>query len=541
VALEQEKTARPPTKPPLVAGGRAAAVSLTGLGVFLLVFALYVRTLSPTVLYLQDPKLLDAVMVQMQVAVLGITHPTGYPTYLMLTHLFTYLPIGDVAYRVNLGSAFYAALAVVAVYLTGLLLGKRVVAAAAGAIAFGLGAALWSQAVIAEVYTLNALLVAATIGVMLLWRERRRDRYLLLSAFLLGLCLTNHLTSGLLLPAGVLLVALVDRSKLKDAGLLLKGAGLFLLGLTPYLYLPIRAAMDPPMDANNPTNLERFWYVVSGGNLTGSFFSFGPAELPRRMLFYGEHLLQNMPFLVVMVALTGAVVVLLRDRAAGIFLGFLFFGWLFYSIENDIPDIDLYFIPTYLVLSLWAAAGFGALLDEAESLTGGLSKAARWGVIGALCAVTLLLPLFGVGGTYARSDMSGVYRGQKEIKAVAENAAPNATVLHHRSSMWYMVLVEKRRRDLTIVDPFFHNTDVSWADIVWPADIDLQATDRRYGTDDLSGAKSARMAAEKGRVYLLDQESTNLEPFRKAGFRVVVVKEGLLYELLPSGREPYTK
>ena len=543
MALEQEKTTRPPAEPSSVAVGltHTAAAYPAGLGVFLLVFALYLRTLSPTVLYLQDPKLLDAVMVQMQVAVLGITHPTGYPTYMMLTHLFTYLPVGDVAYRVNLGSAFYAALAVVAVYLTGLLLSKRVVAAAAGALAFGLGAALWSQAVIAEVYTLNALLVAATIGVMLLWRERLRDRYLLLSAFLMGLCLTNHLTSGLLLPAGFLLVALVDRSKLKDAGLLLKGAGLFLLGLTPYLYLPIRAAMDPPMDANNPTNLERFWYVVSGGNLTGSLFSFGPAELPRRMLFYGEHLLQNMPFLVVMVALTGAVVVLLRDRAAGMFLGFLFFGWLFYSIENDIPDIDLYFIPTYLVLSLWAATGFGALLDEAESLTGGLSTAARWGVIGALSAVMLLLPLFGVGGTYAKSDMSGVYRGQKEIKAVAENAAPNATVLHHRSSMWYMVLVEKRRRDLTIVDPFFHNTDVSWADIVWPADIDLQATDRRYGTDDLSGAKSARMAAKKGRVYLLDQESTNLEPFRKAGFRVIVVKEGLLYELLPSGREPYTK
>ena len=539
MALEQEKPARPPTKPPPVAGARAAAVSLAGLGVFLLVFALYLRTLAPTVLYLQDPKLLDAVMVQMQVAVLGITHPTGYPTYMMLTHLFTYLPVGDVAYRVNLGSAFYAALAVVAVYLTGLLLSKRVVAAAASALAFGLGAALWSQAVIAEVYTLNALLVAATIGVMLLWRERLRDRYLLLSAFLMGLCLTNHLTSGLLLPAGFLLVALVDRSKLKDAGLLLKGAGLFLLGLTPYLYLPIRAAMDPPMDANNPTNLERFWYVVSGGNLTGSLFSFGPAELPRRMLFYGEHLLQNMPFLVVMVALTGAVVVLLRDRAAGMFLGFLFFGWLFYSIENDIPDIDLYFIPTYLVLSLWAAAGFGALLDEAESLTGGLSTAARWGVIGALSAVMLLLPLFGVGGTYAKSDMSGVYRGQKEIKAVAENAAPNATILHHRSSMWYMVLVEKRRRDLTIVDPFFHNTDVSWADIVWPADIDLAATDRRYGTDDLSGAKSAKMAARKGRVYLLDQESTNLQPFRQAGFRVVVVERDLLYELLPPGREPY--
>ena len=80
---------------------------------------LYLGTLAPTVLYLQDPKLLDAVMLQMQVSVLGIAHPTGYPTYLMLTHLFTYLPFGDPAYRVNFGSAFYAALAVVAVYAAG--------------------------------------------------------------------------------------------------------------------------------------------------------------------------------------------------------------------------------------------------------------------------------------------------------------------------------------------------------------------------------------------------------------------------------------
>jgi hypothetical protein len=540
VALEQGKTPTPakPSSGP-VGRARAAAVLVAGLGVSVLVFVLYLRTLSPTVLYLQDPKLLDAVMVQMQVAVLGITHPTGYPTYLMLTHLFTYLPFGDPAYRVNLASAGYAALAVAAVYRAGLLLSKRILAAAAGALAFGLGAALWSQAVIAEVYTLNALLVSATIIVLLLWREIQRDRYLLLSAFLMGLCLTNHLTSGLLLPASVLFVTLVDRRKLIDVGLMLKGAGLFLLGLAPYLYLPIRAAMDPPMDANNPTNLDRFWYVVSGGDLTGSFFAFGPSELPNRMLFYWEHLLENMPFLVVMVALTGAVVVLLKDRAVGIFLGFLFLGWLFYAVENDIPDIDLYFIPTYLVLSLWAAAGFGALLDEAESLVGGLSKVARLAVIGSLSAVMLLLPLFGVGETYARSDMSGVYRGQKEIQAVAKNAAPNATILHHRSSMWYMVLVEKRRTDLTLIDPFFHNTNVSYADIVWPDDIDLATTDRRYGTDDLSGVKSAKMAATKGRVYLLDQESTNLDPFQKAGFRVVIVKEGLLYELLPPGRESY--
>jgi Protein of unknown function (DUF2723) len=543
VAVEQEKTIFPSADASSGGEGRLrkAGVLLAPLWVFVLVFMLYLKTLAPTVLYLHSPRLLDAVMLQMQVSVLGITHPTGYPTYLMLTHLFTYLPFGDPAYRVNLGSAAYAALAVVAVYVAGLLLSRRVVAAASGALAFGLGVAFWSQAVIAEVYTLNALLVSVTIVAVLLWREYRKDRYLLLSAFLLGLCLTNHLTSGLLLPASLLFVALVDWRRLLDVRLILAGAGLFLLGLTPYLYLPIRAMMDPPMDANNPTNFERFWYVVSGGDLTGSFFSFGPSELPGRMLFYWEHLLDNMHFLVTMVALTGAIVMLLKDRAVGIFLGFLFFGWLFHAVENDIPDIDLYFIPTYLVLSLWAAAGFGALLAEVESLVFGLPRVRKGAILVALSAMLLFLPLLGVGAAYAKVDMSGVYRGRKEIEAVADNAAPNATILHHRSSMWYMVLVERRRRDLTIVDPFFHNTDVSYADLVWPDDIDLATTDRRYGTDDLSGVSTAKEAAKKGRVYILDQGSWDPKRFRDAGFRVVPVKADVLYELVPPGREPYAQ
>jgi hypothetical protein len=541
VALDQQRTSSPSVDDSPGGEGRLrkAVILLAGLGVFALVFILYVGTLAPTVLFLQDPRLLDAVMLQMQVSVLGITHPTGYPTYLMLTHLFTYLPVGDPAYRVNLGSAVYAALAVVAVYVAGLLLSRRVVAAACGALAFGLGTALWSQAVIAEVYTLNALLVSVTVVVMLLWREYRKDRYLLLSAFLVGLCLTNHLTSGLLLPACLLFVALVDWRKLVDVRLVLGGAWLFLLGLTPYLYLPIRAAMDPPMEANNPTDFGRFWYVVSGGNLTGSFFSFGPLELPARMVFYWERLLDNMPFLLVMVALTGAVVMILKDRPAGIFLGFLFFGWLFHAVENNIPDIDFYFIPTYLVLSLWAAAGLGTLLAEVESLISDFPWVTKGAILGVLSAMLLLLPLLGVRETYAKDDMSGVYRGRKEIEAVADNAAPNATILHHRSSMWYMVLVERRRRDLTIVDPFFHNKEVAYADIVWPDDIDLATTDRRYGTDDLSGVSTAKKAAKEGRVYLLDQGSTNPERFQNAGFEVVTVRAGLLYELVPPGREPY--
>ena len=522
-ALPGEK-GRPGGLGPVLAGSAAG----------LLVFVLYLSTLAPTVLYYDSPAMLDAVMLQMQAAVLGIAHPTGYPTYLTLTHLFTYLPVGDVAYRVNLASAAYGALAVGAVFAGGYLLSRRVVAAAVGAVAFGLGEALWSQAVIAEVYTMNALLISLTLLALLLWRDRGRERYLLLAALLSGLCLTHHLTSGLLVPAALLFVGLVDRRRLLEWRLMLRAAGLFLLGLTPYLYLPIRSWMDAPMEANNPSNFERFWYVVSGGNLTGSFFAFGPSELPGRLLFYWGHLTDNLNPVLVMVALTGAALMVARDRPVGVLLGFLYLGWTFYSIENDIPDVELYFVPTYLILCLWTAVGLGALLTEAEHLTRRLPPSAGRAALGLLCAALLLLPLLGVRETAAANDMSEANLGREQVEAVADKAAPNATILHHRSSMWYLVLVERRRQDLTLVDPFQHNTEAEYADIVWPADLSLAETDRRYGTDDLTGVTSARMAAERGPVYLLPSALVpDPERYEAVGFEVVEVEENILYRLTP--------
>jgi hypothetical protein len=347
--------------------------------------------------------------------------------------------------------------------------------------------------------------------------------------------LTNHLTSGLLLPASLLFVALGDRRKLANGKLILGSVGLFLVGLLPYLYLPVRSAMDPPFEANNPSNIERFFYVVSGGNLRGGFFAFGPAELPARLALYWGHLLDNLHWGLLVAAMVGFVALLLWDRTAAGLLGFLLFGWIFYSVENDILDIEVYFIPSYLLLALAAAAGFGLLLTEAKALLTRFPRVPTRAVLGVLSVALVLLPLPHVVDAYARNDRSGDYRGREIIQDVAENAAPNATILHQRSNLWYMMLVEKRRQDLTLVAPFWHNRNVAYADIVWPDDLDLSTTNRRYGTNDFSGVTAAKIAAKKGPVYVLRQEDIDLDGLHEAGFRKVHVPGGVLYELIAPG------
>ena len=519
---------------------------LLGAALVILFGALYVRTLAPTVLPYGPPDTLDSPMLQAEVSVLGIGHPTGYPTYMMLTHLFTYLPLGDPAYGINLASALYGVAAVLVVYLAGLSLCRRAVPATAGALAFGLSDAFWGQAVISEVYTLEALLVALVILALLVWRDTRAERYLLLSAFLVGLSLTHHLTSVLLLPAAPAFVFLTDRSVFSKLGLMLKSSGLFLLGLLPFLYLPVRAMMHAPLNEADPSTPWRFLLLVTGGSFLAESSERGrhcsPSALAlsdpsTKLGLLGGHLLGQFSIILMLVGAFAAVFLLFRDRAAAVLLGTLFFGCLGQAVIYlylGIEDFYVFLIPAFLAFALCISAGWGAVLRRTEGLTTGIA-ASRICVF-VLSLLMLAIPLIGVRETYAAHDRSGDFGGRKTIETVASNVKPNATILHHRSPLWYMVLVERRRRDLTLIDPFCTSWD-RHTDIVWPEGVDAAGAAERYGTDDTTGVEAARRAAKNGPVYLLANARSSLESFREAGFDVVPVGEGgALYQLVPENR-----
>jgi hypothetical protein len=493
---------------------RKLGPTLVGVGVGIFAFVLYLVTLTPTVVSLSP----DASVFPASAYVLGIPQATGYPTYTILTHFFTYLPIGDVAYRVNLASAVFGALAVVAVFLVGLTLSGRIVAAAVGALAFGTGEFFWSQAVVAEVYTLNALFVGLVVLVLLVWREGREDKYLLLAAFLTGLSMTHHMTSALLLPAGFLFVLLVEPRKLADLGVLLKGGGLFLLGLLPYVYLPVRARMNPPINVGDPSNWERFWYLVSGSQFKGYMFAFGPEELPGRLYMYGSYLLGQFHWVLVMMGITGALLLLARDRAAFALLGFLYLGWLLYALGFDIADIYSYFIPTYLVIAIFAAVGFGALSREVEDLTMRFSPKIRGMVLTALSLLVLAVPLWGLWEPYRAVDGRGDYEGRRIIELVEREVEPDATVIQNRSPLYYAALVEDRRKDLELLSYFY-------------PPLSSEGPQTKEETD-------ARIdeVVRDGMLYALfpDDFQGQRSRLEEAGYRLDPVEEGTLYEVVPA-------
>lgn len=234
---------------------------------FFAAFAVYLSTAAPTVTFWDSGELIAASYQ------LGISHQPGYPLYSITGRLFSLLPFGNIAYRLNLLSAFFSASSIFAVYLL-----LREIITDKGTTAVFVSALLalnlafvkvfWSQAVVAEVYALNSLILVALVLAYLkaLNGGLSPVRYMLLSGLLFGLGLVNHESLILYLPALIITWLLVGpmpgRERVRAA---IAGTAFIILGLSVYIYLPLRSSVNPIIDIGDPVNLSRFWWVIKWG------------------------------------------------------------------------------------------------------------------------------------------------------------------------------------------------------------------------------------------------------------------------------------
>ena len=210
---------------------RVASASALVLGLTLWV---YWNTLSPTINSFDSAELITGAYT------LGIVHAPGYPLYLLVGHLATRLPWGNIAYNVNLMSAMFGSLAAGVVFYASWRLSRALWSSAIAALILAFSRMFWSEAVVAEVYTLNALLIGGVVLAAILLYENPGGKTLIALAITFGLSLTHH-PSALLLGPG--LVALV-LYRVRGRGIGGKAWVAALFGLSAplllYLYLPLR-------------------------------------------------------------------------------------------------------------------------------------------------------------------------------------------------------------------------------------------------------------------------------------------------------------
>ncbi len=384
---------------------------------------------------------------------IGVPHPPGYPLYVLLGHLFTWLPIGDVGYRVNLMSAVFASVTLVLVWaivrdLTGSSFGGVV-----AAWLLGFAYPFWSDAIVAEVYTLDSALVAAMILCLLGWRRRHDPRQLAVAFLFLGLSLANRTTNLLNLPVVVLFLIPDLRSAWRTV---LRCAPALLPGPALYGLLPLRTAMGADytwgatyaidgsridIDLTDPGRM--WWFVSARIFRSGTSWYSWDERLRQCIDFAGDAWSATLGGGLIL-ALTGLIWLAAKDRRAAVLLGGIGIAQTAFFINYAAIDKDTMFVHTYMVLAV--SAGCAAALS--------MAALRRAPLRGGAAALLLALPLLMAATQWPRLDLSHETRARTRSEAIMSAAEPHALIIGgwpDIAPLDYLQTVEDQRTDLSLV------------------------------------------------------------------------------------------
>lgn len=434
-----------------------AGVDVFGLAAFSLPLLLYTLTLAPTVYNLDSAELTTAA------ATGGIVRATGYPLYLLLGKIWSWLPVGDVGFRMNLFSAVCGA---ATLFLLDRILRRLGAGSWARLGALGLLATapyFWALSLIAEVYTLHTVLTAGTLLLLLRWADEPGPRRLAWPILLAALSLGNHAATVLLLPGYVFFVLASHPREATKPRVWLAGSLALLAGAVVFLVLPLRYSASPafnyagqynasgafvPVDL---TTLDGIWWLVSGKTFAGQMFGYRLAEVWPEVAAFGRQLWAAFFAIGVAPGLLGMARLLRRDRRVGGLLLLLFLAHTIFYINYRVVDKDTMFLPSYVVWALWLGVGYQALLDWLENAGGrGAARAAVHGLLAGAVLVAL-------AWNWSRVDLSDDWSTREQSEAIMEEVEENALIFgwwETAPGLQYLQLVEGRRPDVTIINRF---------------------------------------------------------------------------------------
>ncbi len=400
---------------------------------------------------------------------LGVPHPSGYPTYTLLGWLFSRLPFGALAWRFNLLSALATAGAAFWVY--------RIIAdrtadhrtALIGGWAFALTPLVWGQAVITEVYGVNLFFVG-----LLLWllsRAGQGGRNSFAVGLIFGLALGTHLTTIFWLPVlGYHLFAVSHQQKTRNLKLEARNSLFgFLLGLSIFLYLPLRAGQGA-ITWGVPNTFGGFWALVSGQIYHGYLFSAPIESLAHRLPALARYFVSPG---IVPLMLTGLGVWRLwrQNRAQVLAAGLSVGGYIIAALGYATADSFVYLLPVFWAMGISVGIGMFQLLADISP---------RWH--NAIAGAVMIILLITVGVNWKKVDLHRDTTAETFWQSALADAPVNAVLLTDTDrttfALWYAHFALGKRPDVSVIDTrlvafAWHRTDLHRFDSNLPRLIEI--------------------------------------------------------------------
>jgi hypothetical protein len=435
-------------------------VSWRGILAFGLPFVIYLFTLAPTIYNLDSAELTTAAYTG------GLMRSTGYPLYLTLGYFWSRLPIGDVGFRMNLLSAIFGALTI--------FLGERILRrwrlgdlAILGAL--GLLASstyFWGLSLVAEVYTLHTALMAGLILALLHWSDAPTPPRMAMIGLVGGMGMTHHAAMVLLIPGSLFFVLSTHPKKALSLPSILAFCLAALVGLSFYLYLPLRYLGQPifsyagSYDANlkfNPVDLTTpggLWWLISGGAFRSAMMAYDSLGLWSETQKLLVQLVRAFFAFGIGPALVGFVYLLQRNWREGGMLGLMFLFNAGFYINYRVLDKNTMYLPIYLIGALWIGLGLQKLSAWTQQVEPIQIRKLGQRVFAALIVGGVILSF---AWNWRIVDLSKDWTSRQRGEEILRNVETGALVF----GWWdvapvvqYLQLVEGQRPDVEAINRF---------------------------------------------------------------------------------------
>jgi hypothetical protein len=440
--------------------GAFCAAILVGLPLFV-----YYRTLSPTVNLIDSGELISMAYL------LGIAHPTGYPLYTLMGRLSCLVGGATPAISMNFMSALFGALSSMAAgVITFLsldsrraggpgeppLLARYTVSTVSGLL-FAFSRTLWRVSTETEVYSMAVFL----FGVLLLvawWSidgeegmggdHRPGLRAFPVIGYAWGLAMGDHMSIVFFAPVIAYIFWRRRTWRKGRRGALPCFFAFFLLGLSTYIYLPIRAMRGPLLNWGDPADLDSLVRHMTAWQYRVWMFSGGLGDLLNKFGAYARLLASQFHPAIIVLVIPGFFFLAGRRRPILVALVLIYLSDLVYSLNYDIPDIDPYYLPSFFVVVVVAGAGLYRLVAASYRFRRGLASA--------IIAASFLLPLSALRSNYRICDRSRDFMAGELADNLLSTVSMGAVVLTRNWDLYAPVLyeqfVEGKRRDVVMID-----------------------------------------------------------------------------------------
>ncbi|MCB9854684.1 MAG: DUF2723 domain-containing protein [Phycisphaerales bacterium] len=510
-----------------------------GLWPGLIALVVFVFTLAPTVTGEDAGELITAAYY------FGVPHPPGYPLWTILCGIWVNLfPIGNVAWRANLFSAICMAACVQVMAGALMRMGFRRWPAGLAATLMGLGATVWSQSVIAEVYTLNLLIVSIMVWLTVRWLKERTDRWLIICALVFGLGMSNHHTIGFAALGLVFWAIWMVPTLIYRFDLAVRCTIALCFGLLPYGYMLFAARRHTPVNWGETTTLAAVWEHVS----RGQYKSDSPIEVVRKESLAQEASEQfymarwmvrdTTPFGMAVVVLGMAWLWRRRGYRKWMWLAvtsalctgpvFLFATWIEPSRQSEFV-CKVFLTPLALALAIPMAAGLSWISAASGMLSRRGSKRPRSVVRSRLASVIATMVALAVPiVTHGReNNMRHYWYAYDHAQSMLDCMLPNALVFpsgdHNTFPLIYLVHVDGIRPDVRIADKYGYIELDLYRDM--PNNPGKPRT-----REQREAIESWIIGTSKRPVYFTTKKPSPLPD-------ATVVLSGVVYHLLPKGYE----